>query len=156
MSKNNKVTYVKLEDGTGYKYFVPFLNEIKEVYVDKKLPHTRLAIYNYQGVCQAQIRDDEGKLVSLNIFLYGKKMAKKNGNPLDYRKDNCVDFSMKDFNISKRKYNNSTGYVGVIPCSDSFTFSYQRDGKVYRSKIKYPTALEASKARETTIKQLTV
>ena len=90
------------------------------------------------------------------MYLYGKKMAKKNGNTLDYRKDNCVDFSMSEYNISKRKYNNSTGYVGVIPCSDSFTFSYQRDGKVYRSKIKYPTALEAYEAREKTIKGLTV
>jgi len=148
------VTFEKIEK--GYVYHIPYLNSIKDVYVDKKLPHTRLAIYNYQGNCSAQIKDDEGKFVSLNIYLYGKKMAKKNGNTLDYRKDNCVDFSMSEYNISKRKYNNSTGYVGVIPCSDSFTFSYQRNGKVFRSKIKYPTALEAYEARVKVIKGLTV
>lgn len=150
----NILTYKKLEDNKGYEYSIPYLDKIKYIYVDEKLPDGDIGIYNCNGICYGKIKVEGKNFVSLNIFLYGKIMAKKNGDSLDYRRDNCVDFSMGDFNVSQRKYKNSTGFIGVKKLINGFTFSYQRNGKIFRSKEKFLTALKAYQAREEVIKSL--
>lgn len=156
-SRFNNVVGEKLEEGQGYKYYVPYLNEVKEVFVDEELPPRCLSISNDQGKYYAKIRIGADKLQALSVYLYGHRVMMINGNTLDYRKINCKKFSMGDYNINHRRYVNSLGYVGVKKCSptsDKFTFTYCRDGKTYKSKEKFSSALDASIAREEILKRL--
>ena len=158
-SRFNNVVCEKLEDGQGYKYSVPYLNEIKEVFVDEELPPRCLSISHDQGKYYAKIRIGADKFQALSVYLYGHRIMTANGNTLDYRKANCKKFSMGEYNINHRKYVNSLGYTGVkrlSPTSDRFTFTYCRKGKTYKSRNSFPSALAASIAREEALKELIV
>ena len=153
--KFNNVICEKLEDSQGYKYCVPYLHEVKEVFVDEELPPKCLSITNDQGKYYAKIRIDADKFQALSVYLYGHRIMAINGNTLDYRKINCKKFSMGDYNINHRRYVNSLGYAGVKKCSptsNKFTFTYCRDGKTYKSKENFSSALAASIAREETLR----
>lgn len=158
MNKNHphKVDTI-IEDGvlSHYEYEVYYLNSIKKILTSEPLPLKKgdaLLTVNNGGSIGAIIRNVITKeRKSLGVTLYGHAVFRKNGNGLDYRKENCVPFSMSSYNANYRSYPNPLGAVGITKSLNGYYWKICRDGKVYYGKERFHNIDQAIEDRTKTI-----
>lgn len=145
------------EDGaiSHYEYIVPYLNTTKTVLTSEEIPLKEgdaLLIVDNGGCIGAIVRNVITKeRKSLGVLIYGYPVFRKNGDGLDYRKENCVKFSMADYNRKLRPTRNPHKHTGIKKSLTGYYWIIQRDGKVYCCRERFPSLDLAVTDREKTI-----
>lgn len=136
ITKNNKGEILY------YSYFVKHRETVKEIKTSKPIIFTKgdgLVILDNAGYYAGLFTTNKGQVkTNLSIMLYGHRVARKNGDNLDYREENCELFQMRKYNLEKRRYRNKTGKTGLrMTKGGLFYWVIRMERKAYYSKKRF-------------------
>ncbi len=140
-----------------YSYFVKHRETVKEIKTSKPIIFEKgdgLVILDNAGYYAGLFTTNKGQVkTNLSILLYGYKVSRKNGDNLDYRKENCEPFHMGKYNREKRRYRNKVGAVGIrVTVSGLYYWIIHYDKKAYYSKERFPDKGKCIAARNKALK----